>query len=396
MKIRKKQFKSNNQSSSLNLNQKQENKVSSTIFNEEDLINNSNSLKFILTTKKKYMTICHSEKNTHTRSMNDEDYVAELNNINNLINTYLLSMINIVNNRNTTNSNSFLDSIVNNKENDILSYNFFVDIRFILKTNSIEYKTIKDITQFINNCKLGLYIKKTYTNNRDMNIIHMTINCIVSACELKKNSIKKILFLKEDNYDSYNIVNNTKIKYNTIQVGNENELKIPKRKSISTSSMMLYNKYKTIEYTTNKTKFTTLSQDDNDEYNNNMNNNRSRSIISASCSSPIMNCNKKLKSTQLELYNKLKNTFFKVKFENIHVTNKIWDLPFKLIFKECIRLNIPEDKWYEFILSQMNNKQKIKNNYDSDNNSYVSNNNLNWSYKKREYMKSWIGDVINE
>ena len=51
----------------------------------------------------------------------------------------------------------------------------------------------------------------------------------------------------------------------------------------------------------------------------------------------------------------------KIKLEKLHSTHKGMQIPPKLIFFESQRLRIPEEKWQEFILGELNNPIKYMN-----------------------------------
>ncbi len=55
------------------------------------------------------------------------------------------------------------------------------------------------------------------------------------------------------------------------------------------------------------------------------------------------------------------NAVLKIKLEKLHSTHKGMQIPPKLIFFESQRLRIPEEKWQEFILGELNNPIKYMN-----------------------------------
>ena len=55
------------------------------------------------------------------------------------------------------------------------------------------------------------------------------------------------------------------------------------------------------------------------------------------------------------------NAVLKIKLEKLHSTHKGMQIPPKLIFFESQRLKIPEEKWQEFILGELNNPIKYMN-----------------------------------
>ena len=59
-----------------------------------------------------------------------------------------------------------------------------------------------------------------------------------------------------------------------------------------------------------------------------------------------------------KLYQDFVKAVLKVKFEKIHSSHKGQDIPEKILFKECIKKNIPELEWNDFILNELKNPQK--------------------------------------
>lgn len=59
-----------------------------------------------------------------------------------------------------------------------------------------------------------------------------------------------------------------------------------------------------------------------------------------------------------KLYQDFVKSVLKIKFEKIHNTHKGQDIPEKVLFKECIKRNIPETEWNDFILEELKNPQK--------------------------------------
>lgn len=55
------------------------------------------------------------------------------------------------------------------------------------------------------------------------------------------------------------------------------------------------------------------------------------------------------------------NTVLKIKLEKLHNSHKGMQIPPKMIFMESQRLRIPEDRWTEFILGELNNPIKYMN-----------------------------------
>lgn len=58
------------------------------------------------------------------------------------------------------------------------------------------------------------------------------------------------------------------------------------------------------------------------------------------------------------LYQDFVKAVLKVKFEKIHSSHKGQDVPEKVLFKECIKRNIPELQWHEFIINELKNPDK--------------------------------------
>jgi hypothetical protein len=57
-------------------------------------------------------------------------------------------------------------------------------------------------------------------------------------------------------------------------------------------------------------------------------------------------------------YQEFVKTLLKVKFENMHNSHKGQQISEKLLFKECIKRNIPRSEWQNFILDEFKNSNK--------------------------------------
>lgn len=57
-------------------------------------------------------------------------------------------------------------------------------------------------------------------------------------------------------------------------------------------------------------------------------------------------------------YQEFVKVMLKVKFERIHSSHSGQDIPEKILFKECIAQDIPQDKWKEFIIAELKNPKK--------------------------------------
>ena len=56
-----------------------------------------------------------------------------------------------------------------------------------------------------------------------------------------------------------------------------------------------------------------------------------------------------------KLYQDFVKAVLKVKFEKIHNSHKGQNIPEKILFRECIKKNIPESEWINFILNELKN-----------------------------------------
>jgi len=68
-----------------------------------------------------------------------------------------------------------------------------------------------------------------------------------------------------------------------------------------------------------------------------------------------------------KLYQDFVKVVLKVKFEKIHNTHKGQDVPEKILFKECIKRNIPESEWSEFIQNELKYPEKYSEYFKSNN-----------------------------
>jgi len=64
-----------------------------------------------------------------------------------------------------------------------------------------------------------------------------------------------------------------------------------------------------------------------------------------------------------KLYQDFVKAVLKVKFEKIHNTHKGQDVPERVLFKECIKRNIPESEWSEFIQNELKNPEKYSDHF---------------------------------
>ncbi len=67
------------------------------------------------------------------------------------------------------------------------------------------------------------------------------------------------------------------------------------------------------------------------------------------------------------LYQDFIKIFLKVKFEKLHNTHKGWEIPEKILFKECIKQGVNENDWSSFILSELQQPQKYTQYFKSNN-----------------------------
>lgn len=59
-----------------------------------------------------------------------------------------------------------------------------------------------------------------------------------------------------------------------------------------------------------------------------------------------------------KMYQDFVKLMLKVKFEKIHSSHKGQQISEKLLFKECIRQNIPQRNWMDFIINELKNPSK--------------------------------------
>ena len=67
-----------------------------------------------------------------------------------------------------------------------------------------------------------------------------------------------------------------------------------------------------------------------------------------------------------KMYQDFVKICLKVKFEKLHNSHSGRDIPEKILFKECLKKEIPESEWYSFVLNELQSTHKytqyIKNN----------------------------------
>lgn len=73
--------------------------------------------------------------------------------------------------------------------------------------------------------------------------------------------------------------------------------------------------------------------------------------------SPIKSENSHLIDAK-KLYQDFVKSVLKVKFEKIHSSHKGQNIPEKALFKECLKRNIPENEWTEFIINELKYPEK--------------------------------------
>jgi hypothetical protein len=59
-----------------------------------------------------------------------------------------------------------------------------------------------------------------------------------------------------------------------------------------------------------------------------------------------------------KLYQEFVKTVLKIKFEKIHSSHKGQDVPENILFKQCLKNNIPEGEWSNFIINELKNPEK--------------------------------------
>lgn len=69
-----------------------------------------------------------------------------------------------------------------------------------------------------------------------------------------------------------------------------------------------------------------------------------------------------------KMYQDFVKVILKVKFEKLHNTHKGWEIPEKILFKECIKKGIPVSEWGAFALSELQQPQKYAQFFKSNNN----------------------------
>ncbi len=90
------------------------------------------------------------------------------------------------------------------------------------------------------------------------------------------------------------------------------------------------------------------SETNNSDNNERLSNLNNVSVLSANSNTPEMK----------KLYQEFVKTFLKVKFEKIHNSHKGQQISEKILFKECISQNVPQNEWADFIVSEL--KQPAK------------------------------------
>ena len=69
-----------------------------------------------------------------------------------------------------------------------------------------------------------------------------------------------------------------------------------------------------------------------------------------------------------KMYQDFVKVILKVKFEKLHNTHKGWEIPEKILFKECIKKGIPVSDWGAFVLSELQQPQKYTQFFKTNNN----------------------------
>ncbi len=63
-------------------------------------------------------------------------------------------------------------------------------------------------------------------------------------------------------------------------------------------------------------------------------------------------------SNHKKLYKSFVKIFLKIKFEKIDTNHPGKKIPEKVLFNECMKEEVPEDKFHDFILHELNNLEK--------------------------------------
>lgn len=61
------------------------------------------------------------------------------------------------------------------------------------------------------------------------------------------------------------------------------------------------------------------------------------------------------------MYQEFTKIVLKVKFEKIHNTHSGQDISEKVLYKECMRQNIPKSEWRDFVINELKQPQKYIN-----------------------------------
>ena len=59
-----------------------------------------------------------------------------------------------------------------------------------------------------------------------------------------------------------------------------------------------------------------------------------------------------------KMYQDFVKVCLKVKFEKLHNSHSGRDIPEKILFKECLKKEIPESEWYSFVLNEIQSPNK--------------------------------------
>ena len=81
--------------------------------------------------------------------------------------------------------------------------------------------------------------------------------------------------------------------------------------------------------------------------------------------SPIKSENSHLFDAK-KLYQDFVKAVLKVKFEKIHSSHKGQNIPEKALFRECLKRNIPENEWTEFIINELKYPEKYSETFKSN------------------------------
>lgn len=83
---------------------------------------------------------------------------------------------------------------------------------------------------------------------------------------------------------------------------------------------------------------------------------KSKNDIKASINEIVIEENKK--EDPKKIYQDFVKTSLKIKFEKLHNSHKGWEIPEKVLFKECLKNNIPKNQWNVFIFNELQQPQK--------------------------------------